>query len=91
MVEFSDHIVFGNIRHVLVNEYHRWEVFLKSCISLQFYTTRGILFKDAMPVSFRSNLNGKEENRPKTFCMHLDTSESSLKIKVLGQSTLESR
>ena len=29
---------------------------------------------------------GKEERSPYTFCMHLDTLESSLKIKVLGQS-----
>jgi len=29
----------------------------------------------------------RKENRPKTFCMHLDT----LKMKVMGQSTVESR
>jgi len=34
---------------------------------------------------------GKEGNSPKTFCIHPDTSESSLELKVLRQSTVESR
>ena len=34
---------------------------------------------------------GKGGEYAKPFCMHLDTSESSFEMKVLGQFTVESR
>jgi len=64
------------------------EVFLQHYFDLINVTLYYIKWKKW---KWKTKEKGKEENRPKTFCMHLDTSESILKMKVLGQSKVESR